>query len=499
MTSRTRRPGTSRSTSTATTTTTPGRARSRADRRCGARTHPGPAVRRPSALSPGGPSVRSRRTLRPALLLFGLVLAGALSLLGVETATAVTTAGPAATTTIEVNCLPGPTNGCIRGTLRDAAGAAVAKAKIGVTGPDGTTVTATTNKAGQFGFSLETAGSYTVKLDTSTLPRGLKVAEPQFSAEIPFQSLRAAVFRVTGSQGGDTAAATSGLGARVFQQAASGLRLGLLLALASIGLSLVYGTTGLANFAHAEQVTLGGILAYVFTRLVGVPLLGAIAIAVAICALTGWLQDRFIWAPLRRKGLGVSQLMIVTIGLSLALEYVFQYFIGGGTVQITTSIQRNVGPLTIPSYISMAIAVVVLVVVGCVLLFTRIGKATRAVSDNRALAAASGIDVDRIIRLVWIAGTGLAGLGGILYAIVQNGIKWDTGLQILLMMFAAVTLGGLGTAFGALLGSLIIGLVVELSNLILPSDLKYATALFILIVILVFRPQGILGRRSRVG
>lgn len=446
--------------------------------------------------------MRPRRSPRFALIFFGVLLAAALSLLGMESGANATSAAapqPVAKTTVDLNCLPGPSNGCIRGTLRDAAGDPVAKAKLTVTGPDGATVTSATNRSGQFGYSVDVEGSYTIKLDTASLPGQLSVATPTLVRDVKFQSLSAVVFAVKGKQAGDAAVSTSAFGSRLVQQAASGLRLGLLLALASIGLSLVYGTTGLANFAHAEQVTLGGVLAYVFTRLVGIPLLGAIAIAVAICALTGYLQDRFLWAPLRRRGLGVSQLMIVTIGLSLALEYVFQYFIGGGTVTITTTIQRNVGPLTIPSYVSMAIAVVVLVVVGCFLLFTRIGKATRAVSDNRALAAASGIDVDRIIRLVWIVGTGLAGLGGILYAIVMNGIKWDTGLQILLMMFAAVTLGGLGTAFGALLGSLIIGMVVELSNIVLPSDLKYATALFILIVILVFRPQGILGRRSRVG
>ena len=100
--------------------------------------------------------------------------------------------------------------------------------------------------------------------------------------------------------------------------------------------------------------------------------------------------------------------------------------------------------------------------VGYALLRTRIGRATRAVSDNPALAQASGIDTDKVIRLVWTVAMALAGLSGILYALVVNGIKWDTGLQILLLLFAAVTLGGLGTAFGALVGSLVIGLVVEL-------------------------------------
>jgi branched-chain amino acid transport system permease protein len=115
------------------------------------------------------------------------------------------------------------------------------------------------------------------------------------------------------------------------------------------------------------------------------------------------------------------------------------------------------------------------------------------------LAAASGIDVDRVIRTVWIVAAGLAGLAGVLWAYFRPGIKWDMGAQILLLIFAAVTLGGLGTAFGALLGALVVGLLVEVSSLVIPSDLKYVGALVVLIVILLVRPQGILGRKERIG
>ncbi len=259
-----------------------------------------------------------------------------------------------------------------------------------------------------------------------------------------------------------------------------------MLALASIGLSLVYGTTGLSNFAHAEQVTLGGLLVYVFAIQLGLPFLLAAVIAIAICALTGTVQDRLIWQPLRKRGLGLTQLMVVTIGLQLALEYLYQFVFGAGVLPVTTTIQVNTGPLNITpnGYLSMLISIVVLVAVGVVLLRTRIGRATRAVADNRALAAASGIDVDRIIRLVWTVSTGLAGLAGILYALVYGGIAWNTGAELLLLIFAAVTLGGLGTAFGALVGSLIIGSIVQLSSLVLSAELKYATALLILILVL---------------
>ena len=193
--------------------------------------------------------------------------------------------------------------------------------------------------------------------------------------------------------------------------------------------------------------------------------------------------------------------MVVTIGLSFAAEYVFQYFYGSQVQSVSAGVQLNTGPLNITpaAYWSMLVSIVVLVLVGLALQRTRIGRAARAVSDNRALAAASGIDVDRVIRLVWTVAMGLAALSGALYALVYGGIQWSTGVQILLLLFAAVTLGGLGTAFGALVGSIVIGLVVQLSTLFLSNNVKYATALFILILVLVFRPQGILGRKERVG
>jgi len=129
---------------------------------------------------------------------------------------------------------------------------------------------------------------------------------------------------------------------------------------------------------------------------------------------------------------------------------------------------------------------------------TKIGKAMRAVADNRDLAASSGIDVDRVILFVWALGGLLATLGGVLLGL-SDSVQWDMGFRLLLLMFAGVTLGGLGTAYGALIGSLVVGIFVQMSTLIIPSDIKYVGGLLLLIVILVIRPQGILGSRVRVG
>ena len=146
----------------------------------------------------------------------------------------------------------------------------------------------------------------------------------------------------------------------------------------------------------------------------------------------------------------------------------------------------------------MAISIVTLAAVAFFLTRTRIGKATRAVSDNAALAASTGIDVERIIRIVWVVAGALTGLAGMLYGL-QFQANWLTGFQILLLLFAATTLGGLGTSLGATVGALIIGFVVELSSLVLPADLKYAASLIILILVLLVRPQGVLGKKQRIG
>jgi branched-chain amino acid transport system permease protein len=383
------------------------------------------------------------------------------------------------------------------GTLR--AGETLADVEVTVTGPGGEQ-SAISGADGRWVVEIPEEGEYTATIVEETLPEGVTVQGP-VTVDASFGRNNTVLFRLTGESDGTV---VGGQRALIIQSAVSGLRLGLLLALAAVGLSLIYGTTGLSSFSHAEQVTMGGIVAFIMVNWWGLPFLLAAVLTVLFCGFTGYFQHAILWKPLRRKGLGLVQLMIVTIGLSLALQYLYQVLVGAGTVRVIREAPTPIiwGPirLTDQSLWAMGIAVVVLTVVGIALLRTRLGRATRAVSDNPALAEASGIDVDKVVRLVWITATALAGLAGIMLALVLNGVKWDSGMQILLLLFAAVTLGGLGTAFGALVGAIIIGLVVELTPAFgLPGDLKYATALLILILLLLVRPQGLLGKAARVG
>jgi len=405
-------------------------------------------------------------------------------------------------------CTVSDTNGCIQGTILDSDKKPVEDATIRVTGPGSFRETASTNGDGRWSVSITKSGRYTVSLVQTSLPQGQFLTNARDNARPVQASVGAsagAIFQLSTVKGATSVGDDGGslTWDRSWQQLVSGIRLGLLIALASVGLSLIYGTTGLSSFSHGEQVTLGGLLAYVFANVLGLNVWLAGAIVVVLCAASGYLQDAAIWKPLRRRRISLTQLMIVTIGLSIALQYAFQYFFGAATVRIEQGNPRTVDfagvTLTVQSYVAMGIAVLVLVGTGLFLVKTRLGRATRAVSDNPALAAASGIDVDGVIRFVWTLAAGLAGLSGVMLGLVLNGVNWQTGLQLLLLMFAAVTLGGLGTAYGALVGSLIIGVVVELTNLVLPGDFKYATALVILILVLLVRPQGIFGRAERIG
>jgi branched-chain amino acid transport system permease protein len=191
--------------------------------------------------------------------------------------------------------------------------------------------------------------------------------------------------------------------------------------------------------------------------------------------------------------------------MALGVRYVYQFFYGARNIPYRQfSVQREweFGPFSISPRTLTVIALAVIAMVGMAvfLLRTRFGKAIRAVSDNPDLASATGINTDRVIAVVWIIGGALAGFGGVLFG-VESGVQWDMGFLLLLLMFAAITLGGLGNPFGALVGALVVGVFVELWTWVFPDvvELKTVGALVVLIVLLLVRPQGILGRKERIG
>jgi branched-subunit amino acid ABC-type transport system permease component len=220
-------------------------------------------------------------------------------------------------------------------------------------------------------------------------------------------------------------------------------------------------------------------------------------------AAIGAVSELGLWRPLRRRGTGLIAALVISIGLSLVLRYLYQVIYGGFSNAYSDyrgqrAVDYGLFRLTNINLASIVICLVVLILVALMLQRTRIGKAMRAVADNRDLAASSGINVNQVILVVWMMGGALAALGGVLLGLSDE-VQWDMGFRLLLLMFAGVTLGGLGTAYGALVGSLVVGIFVQMSTLIIPNDVKYVGGLLLLIVILIIRPQGILGARVRVG
>jgi len=215
------------------------------------------------------------------------------------------------------------------------------------------------------------------------------------------------------------------------------------------------------------------------------------------------LFDKFVGNPLRRRGSSLISMLVVSIGFSIGFRYIMLYQFGGRVQRyrdyaIQETVDFGVFSLVPKDIVIIVLSTLVLLGVGLALQMTRIGKAMRAVADNRDLAESSGIDVERVIRVVWIAGGALTGLGGVLFGLTES-IGWEMGFRLLLLMFAGITLGGLGTAYGALFGSLIVGVFIQLSTLVIPSDMKNVGALLMLAVILLVRPQGIFGRAERIG
>lgn len=373
---------------------------------------------------------------------------------------------------------------------------------ISITGPDGFGAEVKTDSTGAWEVLVPTKGTYSATIAEGDLPEGQALTDPtkgtaKANVFMPGVELRILFPIGPGVQ-------KSSLLERSAQLTIDGLILGLIIALAALGLNLIFGTTGLTNFAHGEILTLAGLLTYYFSAIAKLPVLLATPIAVLLSAfISGFLQDRYLWKPLRKRGTGLIAMLVVSIGFAIFLRYFFLFLFGGDTRQLPqyagqAGLEFGLVNITPKSILTTAIGIGFIVLATLWLLRTRMGKASRAVADNPALASASGIDVQKVIRAVWILGAALAGYAGVIVTLNQ-GVSFLMGQDMLLLIFAAVTLGGLGTANGALVGSLIIGLFVQLSTLFIPTELKYVGALLVLILILVVRPQGILGRKDRIG
>ncbi len=284
----------------------------------------------------------------------------------------------------------------------------------------------------------------------------------------------------------------------------NGIAVGSIIALAAVGLTLTNGILRLPNFAHGDFMTLGAYLALLLDNQVLVPLLGGLGVntKVAVAILLGsvltilafLLSEVLIWRPMREKRATSTTLIIISIGLALFIRNGVIFVWGGANQSYDLPVEKalTLFGLRVPFYRVVVIVMALLAVLGLHLLLqnTKIGKAMRAVADDLDLARVSGIDVERVVLWTWVIAGGLTALSGGMYGLI-TAVRPNMGWFLLLPMFAAIILGGIGNPYGAVLGAFIIGIAQEVSIPLLGSEYKLAVALVVMVIVLLFKPQGL--------
>ncbi len=287
----------------------------------------------------------------------------------------------------------------------------------------------------------------------------------------------------------------------VAQTGLNGLSLGAIYALGAVGLTLVYGILKLVNFAHGDFLTFGAYMAYLVNVTWGAPLVVAVFWAMLMTALLGIFFERVMWGPMRAKHAGFLQLILMSIGLAFLLRALVQWFwstdIRVYDVNTTDTVDFLGVRIGQTELIVLVVGVAVLVGVGLILRVTRLGKQMRALSDDLDLAETAGIDTRKVILYTWVFSGALAGLAGVLAGSITN-LRPEMGFELLLPIFAAVVLGGIGDAFGALAAGMVLGVMTEWSTLLIDARWKTAVGFLVLVLALVIRPQGIFGRAKAI-
>ncbi|WP_299265601.1 branched-chain amino acid ABC transporter permease [Halorientalis sp.] len=307
-----------------------------------------------------------------------------------------------------------------------------------------------------------------------------------------------------------------------------GTVLGLSLGLAGIGLAMTYSILNFANFAHGDYITIGGVAGWIATFLVSglgsaeleslalltassrtlgvsvatapVAIVVGLLVAVVLTAAMALLIDRLVFRPMRGQR-GIS-LLIASVGVALAVRYLLVFTLQSGPRGLTAGpatpswdLAVGSGTVTVTAHELTLAALAVALMLGThvLLRYTTFGTAMRAMADNEDLAQVSGIPTERVIRTTWLLGAGLTGAAGFLIALERGALTTSFGWQLLLLVFAAVILGGIGSVYGAMVGGLVIGLASRLSLVWLPESFIIVAAFVVMIVILLVRPEGLLG------
>jgi branched-subunit amino acid ABC-type transport system permease component len=271
------------------------------------------------------------------------------------------------------------------------------------------------------------------------------------------------------------------------------------LAIAAVGFTLQFGVTDVLNLAYGAVMIAGAYIAYLLNSR-GVNVWVGLVVAVAACSAGSVLLNAGVYAPFQRRGTVPITMVIVSLGMTLIIEFGVQALAGGTSVSYRMSQGPSVAAdgftLTAVQFVVIGLSVVVMAGTHVLLRYSRLGKAMRATAANRNLARNCGIRTGRVITATWAITGALCGLAGVVFAMDAGSFGATSTDLFLVLILAATFLGGPGQAYGAMLGAVIIGLATEVSAAYISPDYKYVIAFVALLAMLGVRPTGLLGKAA---
>jgi neutral amino acid transport system permease protein len=281
----------------------------------------------------------------------------------------------------------------------------------------------------------------------------------------------------------------------LLQHITYGIVTGSILLLATIGFSMIYTIKGFFNVAHGELLTVGAYLTYLFYVIMGWNFIFSAILAIILTVIIGLLVGKTLYEPMEKYGPVV--LLFTTVGVSFAIHGITEIIAGPIIRSYRMFPTKAIRVAGIPLVGKREVLIVVIAVLSIFFLHflltrTRIGKAFRAMASNTNLAMVRGINTTKITNFVWIYASAMAGLAGIMLAMI-TALSTDLGWEQILVIMAAAILGGLGSIYGVMVGAILLGLAMDIGVIILPSAYRPTIAFAVIIIMLIIKPNGIFG------
>ena len=285
------------------------------------------------------------------------------------------------------------------------------------------------------------------------------------------------------------------------EQLINGLRTGSIYALIAIGYTMVYGIAKMINFAHGDIIMVGAYALYFSISVLGLPVPAALLITVIVCSVLGVLIEKIAYKPLRKAP--PLAVWITAIGMSFFLQSSSLLFFGSTPIpfqSVIPNVNIKLGPVVISSItlVTLAVTAIAMILLTLFINKTKLGSAMRAVSEDKGAAELMGINVNSTISMTFAIGSALAAVAGILYISQYQSMRPTLGALPGIKAFVAAVLGGIGSIPGAMLGGILLGLIESVSKAYISTELADAIVFGVLIVVLLFRPSGLLGKRKIV-